>query len=351
MPSPLRWRKGTPGTLFSFVSFPAQNWTETEVLQSVPIMRIVASPTHVLVVDEAIVAHPLFGRAHPLRVDDRVVTAMGVIDWLRPTTIPPIEHPARLPRGTGTLLLNAIAERARDAGVTALRYAGPYPTAALWASLLQSFSTTSDEATFIADAEQRAIAVTMTPIAVDFVPAPFVRQWIAPNISVQLRAHLERVAIDGLDYSDGIRRLVTRDDGIHAEVWFGDTTWADVATFAADGELCAGPHALPVCTDAVIGQRLPPQLCAALAALIADASAHALTTAIADEMAHATITWGDAGASAAIDRGDHIILHAAIWQRIAPSGMARLALAMAEALTPIIARRAQQRLAARWPNG
>ena len=310
-------------------------------------MRIVASPDHVLVVDESITAHPLFGHAHSLLVDGRVVTAMGVLDWQRPTTIPPIEHPARLPRGTGTLLLNEIAQRARDAGVSALRYAGPYPTAALWASLLQSFTSTSDEATFIADAEQRAIAVTMTPIAIDFSPAPFVRRWIAPNISVQHREHLERVVIDSLDYSEGVRRLVAHDDGIHAQVWFGDAPWADVATFAANGSVLAGPHALPAIADAVVGQRLPQPLCAALADVIADVSARALATAISDELADVAIVWGDAGAAAAIDRQDHIILHAAIWQRIAPSGMARLALAIAEALTPLIARRAQQRLAVR----
>ena len=43
-----------------------------------------------------------------------------------------LAEPARLPLGAGGAVLNVIALLARHAGIAALRYAGPYPTAALW---------------------------------------------------------------------------------------------------------------------------------------------------------------------------------------------------------------------------
>ena len=69
---------------------------------------------------------------HPL-------TWMGAVDWAVPRTIPPILAPSVLRAGAGTMILNVLATRARDAGVHRLRYAGPYPTAALWRSLQRSF--------------------------------------------------------------------------------------------------------------------------------------------------------------------------------------------------------------------
>ncbi|HEX7841677.1 MAG TPA: hypothetical protein VF469_29610, partial [Kofleriaceae bacterium] len=72
------------------------------------------------IVDGAIFRHPLLGDAHA--AGD---TAMTALDWARPSEIPAIAEPARLPLGAGGAVLNVIALLAQRAGITALRYAGP----------------------------------------------------------------------------------------------------------------------------------------------------------------------------------------------------------------------------------
>ena len=105
------------------------------------------------IVHGAVIADPLLGPAHaidhPTTIDPRDpispprgspprrATTMSAIEWARPTQIPVIAAPARLPAGTAAPIMNAIALLAARAGVPALRYAGPYPTPALWRTLPQ----------------------------------------------------------------------------------------------------------------------------------------------------------------------------------------------------------------------
>jgi hypothetical protein len=63
-------------------------------------------------------------------------------------------------------------------------------------------------------------------------------------------------------------------------------------------------------------------------------------------MAAMHIEWGDAGAAAARDLGERVIVHAALWERLIPFGLAEVAMALNDALTPIVGLRAQARLAA-----
>ncbi len=301
----------------------------------------------ILRVDGTAVPHPLFGAAHALTVDGAAATWMSVVDLARPTEIPAIEQPARLPALTGSALLNVVARQA--AGV-ALRYAGPYPTSALYASLQQAFVASADEATFTADALARALAVTRTPIAVDFAPHPFDRRWPHPRVAVQQRAAIERVIVDGVAYvanDAGPRRLRRADDGAWlAELWIGDAPWGVRARVTDDGASCAGPLDLPPVTGAPVGAALPPALVAALAEPIAACAAAPLTPAIHAELATLAMVWADAGDALTRDRGTHVEVHAALWQRLAPHGLPRVAAALVEALTPLVARRAQARLLA-----
>ncbi len=296
------------------------------------------------------VPHLLFGRAHPVMAGGGApVTWMGEVQWARPALIPPIEHPARLPGGAGTTILNVIARLAEAAGVPSLRYAGPYPTAALWHSLAQSFAPGGDPAAFTAGALERAARADMTPVAVDFVPAPFERVRVAPGVTVQLRDRVERVQVGGDTYAadGGVRRLIAVEDGgVAAEVWLGGAPWARIATVDARGALIDGPRPVPPPTSAIVGQQLPASLRIALAELVADQLAPPLAAATAAVLAELPVEWGDAGAAAARDRGDRVIVHAALWERLVPRGLAAVALALAEALAPPVAARAQARLAA-----
>ena len=274
-------------------------------------LRASAGPT--LRVDGTAVPHPLFGQAHALTVDGAPASWMSAIDLTRPTEIPAIEEPARLPPLTGSALLNVVARQA--AGV-ALRYAGPYPTSALYASLQQSFVASADEATFTADAMARALAVARTPIAVDFTPSPFDRRWPHPRVAVQRRVAIERVIVDGVAYladDDGPRRLRHADDGTWlAELWIGDAPWGVRAQLDGTGATCAGPLDLPSVTGAPVGAALPPALVAALAEPIAACAAPPLTAAIHADLATLAVIWADAGDALARDRGTHVEVHAAL---------------------------------------
>ena len=93
----------------------------------------------------------------------------------------------------------------------------------------------------------------------------------------------------------------------------------------------------PPADAAPAGQALPPALVAALIDLIADALPPPLAAAA---LADAPIVWGDAGLAAARDVGAQVIVHVGLWHHLAPHGLARVALGLAEALTPIAAARA-----------
>jgi hypothetical protein len=304
-----------------------------------------------LVVDPA-EPDPLFGRGHAIARVRRGVrerlTSCSPIDWRAPRRIPAIAAPGALPPGAGSALLDLIAILAADAGVPALRYAGPYPTVALWRALAQCFRTTGDLDTFTAGAIDRALALSRDEIPIDFTPAPFERAWI-PGGEVHLRdGVVARARIGGAVFAarGSPGRLVHAGAGYAAEVWFGDEPWARIAVLDDDGRVTDGPHAVPPCTSAVIGSRFPRALRAALADLVAELVAPPLAEPVRGLLADEDVTWADCGAAAARAGAGGLEVHAALWERIAPLGMARLGAALAEALAPVVALRAQARLAA-----
>jgi hypothetical protein len=284
------------------------------------------------IVDGAVIDHPLLGAAHVV-----ADTAMSALSWARPAEIPAIAEPGRLPLGVGGAILNTIAVLAVRVGVPALRYAGPYPTPALWRSLARSFRCDADEATFTADALARALHVAREPIAIDFVPAPHERIAIAGGF-VELRDGLERAVVDGITYEAGgsPARLVGDPGERHCEIWFGDAPYARVATLASDGALRSGPHAIPACTSAVVGRAFPDALRLAIAELVADAVVAPLAGAARARVTAGVLRWSDLGGRAAREEPGGFAVHAALWDRIAPLGLGRLALALAEALVPVV---------------
>jgi hypothetical protein len=285
------------------------------------------------VVDGAVIEHPLLGAAHAVGA-----TAMSALAWARPSEIPTIAEPGRLPPGAGGAILNVIAVLAERAGVAHLRYAGPYPTSALWRALARSYRCTADEAELTAGALDRALRVARDPIAIEFSPAPHERIAI-PGGFVELRARVERVVVDAVSYEPGgsPARLIDGGGEHHCELWFGDAPYARIASVARDGTLRDGPRAVPACPSPVIGRAFPPALRAALAELVAGAVAAPLADAARAVCARRAIRWADLGARVARDEPDGFAVHAVLWERIAPLGLSRLALALAEALAPEVA--------------
>jgi hypothetical protein len=293
-----------------------------------------------VIVDGAIVSDPLLGDAHAIRAgaDGPALTSMSALDWRRPTEIPTVAAPGRLPPGAGGALLHAIAVLAARAGVPALRYAGPYPTPALWRALGRSFRTSGTEAAFTAELYPRAARLARDPIEIDFAPAPCERVAF-PGGHAELRDGIERAVVDGTAYEPGgsPARLVRDGEHARAELWIGDAPYAHVATIGPDGSLIDGPRAIPPCESRVIGAEFPPPLVLALAELVAQAVPAPLAQDARAWMATRPIRWADLGARVAVAQGDELCVHAALWERIAPLGLGRLALALAEALAPTAA--------------
>lgn len=303
-----------------------------------------------LVVARARTPHPLLGEAHVISHADRPITAMSAITWDRPTQIPAIAEPGRLPPGTGAALLDAIARLAQRAGVTALRYAGPYPTPALYRALLRSFRTTASEAEFTADVLGRALRVARDELPFDFAPAPHERvAW--DRGFAELRDGVERVVIDGIAYERGgsPARLSGAPHGFTAALWFGDAPYATIAEIDRAGALRSGPAAPPPLASAVLGRAFPELLRAALGELVADVVPAPLADDARAILAARPIAWADLGARAARRTDAGFEVHAALWERIAPLGMPRLALALAEALAPVVTSAILAGVAARQP--
>jgi hypothetical protein len=306
------------------------------------------------------VPHAVLGAAHRVLRSTVIdapsshIASCAAVRWARPDRVPAIDRPGALPAGAGTSILNLLAHLCRLTGVPALRYRGPYPTAALWSTLTECFRPVGDaeaaRARFLDDAEGVALRAESVELAVDFAPAPFERVAVAPAVWAQLRDGVERVSIADRSFAVDapVRRLVRAGDGAAAQIWLGGEPWHEVARIAADGELVDGPHGRPAVDSAVVGQVFPPALVAALAELCAEGEAALLAPAMRSALAATPMIWGDAGDEPALaDPRGVIVVHAILWERLAGRGLGALALGLAEAITPLARRLGQALLASR----
>jgi hypothetical protein len=289
-----------------------------------------------LTVHSEVVEHPLLGDAHVIEYGGEPVTAMSAIDWDRPTQIPTVAEPRKLPRGTGSMLLNEIALRAQRAGVNVLRYAGPYPTPALFSTLLRSFRTTASETEFCADVLGRAMRLARDEVPVDFVPAPFARNATSYG-SFDIRDGIERAVIAGILFDrEGTVGSIARLVGPDAVLAFGDVTWTRVATLADDGALVGDVQPIPPLASEVIGKSFPRELKEQFAVLVADAVPAPLANDARDVILARPVTWADLGWRAAAIADDGFALHAGWWAHLAPRGIQAFALAVSDALATVI---------------
>lgn len=301
-----------------------------------------------LSVDPDVVEHPLLGDAHIILHGGEPITAMSAIDWQRPTRIPTVAEPRALPRGSGTMLINEIALRAQRAGVQSLRYAGPYPTPALFATLLRSFRTTASEAEFSAQVLDRAMRLARDEVPIDFVPAPFERRSM-PYGSIDVRDGIERASINGVVFDQeptvgSLARLVGIEapigasaGGAAAVLAFESVVWTHVAELAPDGSLVGDVHAIPALDSNVIGKQFPAELKATFAQFVAhsDAIPGPLLYDVMRVLEERPITWRDLGWRAAAREGNGFALHAGWWTHLAPRGFPTLVHALAGAIAPV----------------
>ncbi len=288
-----------------------------------------------LTVDTDVVEHPLLGDAHVIAYAGEPVTAMSAIDWDRPTRIPTVAEPRMLPRGTGSMLLNEIAMRAQHAGVKVLRYAGPYPTPALYGTLLRSFRTRATEAEFCADVLGRAMRLARDEMPIDFTPAPFVRLPTSYG-SLDLRDGIERAVIDGVLYDrEGTVGSLARLAGRQAVLAFDDVVWTRIADLADDGALVGKVQPIPPLDTDMIGTAFPRALAEQFAELVAEVVPSPLADDARKIVRERPITWADLGSRAAARKGAGIELHAGWWLYLAPRGVQAFAIAVSDALATV----------------
>jgi hypothetical protein len=299
--------------------------------------------------------HPVLGRC------DLVCNAAGEVlahasasDWRRPTRIPALDRPGALPAGAGTAILDLLAWQAWRAGTGPLRYHGPYPTAALWRSLLASFRVDEPHdaalARFGADAEARALAGTHGELDVDFHPAPHAWAWPRPRICVQHRAEVERVWIDGRPFDrdpTALRRLRSDGDALVACIAVGDETWAELLRLRHDGEPLSAIAPLPAVPPGLCGTALPPAVIEVLGEIVVAEAPRALRGALRHVLQQAQIGWGDPGLDLVAWRERTLVLHAGL-VTVLPTEPVALLHVLVRALAPPLRQAATGCLQAAW---
>ena len=299
--------------------------------------------------------HPVLGLCDRLTTrDGRHLAHVQSVNWAAPKWIPAVDRPGALPSGAGGALLNLLSFRAQISGISQLAYRGPYPTAALFDSLLECFSVTEAPAAlarFLEGAEQPMLTGHSTTPAVVFTPKPHRRCWTAPGICVQIRDTIEKVFVHGKSYDRGThstRRLRTTGDETTAYVSLAGKAWADIVTLSPEGTLLEGPTPLPKIQSPWQHQPLAPALRAALVEALPPRAPAMLRPALRQVLEHTPMQWSLSGVDVAQHGPDGLELHVMLAERLATLPASRAFDYLALAIEGCALQRAQGLLAATW---
>ncbi|MFN3199924.1 MAG: hypothetical protein ACE366_16120 [Bradymonadia bacterium] len=289
---------------------------------------------------------------------ERPITPFRQVKWSRPKCIPPLAEPGRLPQGGGAAILNAVSITAQIAGLSSLRYTGPYPTEALFDALHTSFALGEEDAIdlvatcarFTEGVEESALTTANKTPAVDWHPRPFMWSWTHPQVCVQRRDEVEAVYVNGQMFSTRgrTRRLVRTEEGFSAEVFLAGEHWATVATLDGVGTLVDGPHSLPEVEGPIVGQPLPASFRNALVRALPPRAPQLMAPALAAILEAIPLEWGDAGADEATMRADRLVVHGALASRLRTRPPGEALEVLARAIEGPARRAAQRQMARVW---
>lgn len=295
----------------------------------------------------------MFGVCDAVLVDGRMVARFQAVDWDRPASIPPLDRPGALPAGAGTAILNYLAGRAAASSASRenrpLRYRGPYPTGALFDSLLECFRVDDPQAAFArfnAGVEMTALTGALQEVPVDFAPAPFHRVWADQGVCVQIRDGVEKIFVHGRGYSRhaaGPRRVrrYGRDEWA-ALIELGGKQWTEIVRVSEDGRVTEGPRSLPSPNPAWCGRPLPEGLRASLLEALPPRAPALLRPTLQQVLGSTALVWDDTADDAAAIRDQSIAVHAALPELLADAPPLSLMEAIARAVEPVAQRLAQQ---------
>lgn len=267
--------------------------------------------------------HPVLGDTLEVATGNRALARFSRVSLTDPDRIPAMDRPGALPPGAGTAILGFLAARAEAMGRSALRYHGPYPTAALFDALADAYRVRGDLrqalATFVADVETRAAEGRTGDVPVDFEPAPFERHFPAADVCVQLREGLEKVFLGARAYDragSGGRRLERRGGGYAAVFEIAGEPYFELARFDEGGRLLSGPQAPPAVESPLSGRALPSEVGRALADALPERAPVLLRDALRDTLLETPLVWGDPGTDGVASRDGAFIVHAALADRL-----------------------------------
>jgi hypothetical protein len=297
--------------------------------------------------------HTLFGRCDTIALaGEPALARVAATDWLAPLAIPPLDVPGALPTGTGSAVLNLLATMAARAEIDRLRYVGPYPTGALFDTLLGSFTVGNDveayRAIFTADALARSMSGRLAEAPVDFGPAPHAWSWPAPRICVQTRDGVERVYLDGRAYradAIGPRRLHVHGDRIVLAFEVAGQRHCEVAVLEQGGTPRGEPLDVIPVPDGFDAVPIPGGIAEVLAVVLIRGAPEPLRPVVAKIFAERSLVWGDAGFELAVARPHHLVVHAALAEPMLSLDAGNILARFVEALEPVVMRVAQNELA------
>lgn len=263
-----------------------------------------------LIIEPRAVTDPRWGASDRLSSAAGALTHFEATAWEAVDRIPVLAEPARVPPGGGTSVLNLIATLAADQGRTALVYHGPYPTEALFLSLLESFRPQAPAADALAGFARGALTWRPQPHERVFDPAPAV---------VQLRGRVEKVTAGGRVYYrpdwHGIPRHAPRrvrdvDGGVACSLWALGAPLEDHLLLASSGEVVERRDPAPATGDA---RPFPSALVTGVVAAVVASSAPPLAEALADVAAGVRLEWGPVPGDLVRATGDGLRVSERLW--------------------------------------
>lgn len=310
-----------------------------------------------LTIEPRAATDPRWGPSDRLSSGAGALTHFEAVAWEAVDRIPVLAEPARVPAGGGTTVLNLLATLAADQHRPALAYHGPYPTEALFLSLLESFRPQAPAADALGAFARRDL---------EWIPDPHERVFDPAGAVAQLRGRVEKVTAGGRVYYrpdwHGIARHAPRrvrdiEDGVACSLWALGAPLEDHLRLTAGGDVveCREPGA-----PAGSPVPFPPAVVTGVVAAVVASSAPPLAGPLVDAAAGIRLEWGPVPGDLVAAAGDIVRvseqLRAAARDRAAGADRAgRVAVAtatlveIAHLVADDLRARAQGRLAAAPP--
>ncbi|MEE2962317.1 MAG: hypothetical protein VYA34_16405 [Myxococcota bacterium] len=256
-----------------------------------------------------------------------VFAYVGSVDWHKPASIPAVDCPGKLPLGVGSALLNFLASQAHKAHKNSMVYRGPYPTANLFETLMQSFDCDAEMGdcllAFTSGVEENSLTGVVAEKSLEFIPNPFHWRWPQKDVCVQSRKQIEKVYLNGRSYTSGrflrqgCRQLHLQGTEMIAALTFANEPVVEMARFTTDGEVVnCNLNSPALAENALNGAPLHPEFLRAVRDLVLEHVPELMKNALGLVWDKVPFQWGDAGDDWARFDGGVIVVHSLLGEAL-----------------------------------